>query len=77
VEVTFEATVFGHDPARRKNRKIGPVSLSGKGNLNAVRLLLPEGVFWEDDSWFSGVMESGRTTTKYKMPEGIVWKERD
>jgi hypothetical protein len=77
VDATFEATVFGHDPARRKNRKIGPVSLEGKGFIPAVRLLMPEGVFWEDDGWFSGVMESGRTTTKYKMPEGIVWKERD
>ena len=76
-EATFEVTVFGYDPARRKNRKIGPVRLEGKGFIPAVRLLMPEGVFWEDDGWFSGVMESGRTTTKYKMPEGIVWKERD
>ena len=76
-EVTFEVTVFGYDPARRKNRKIGPVRIEGKGSIPAVRLLLPEGVFWEDDGWFSGVMESGRITTKYKMPEGIVWKERD
>ena len=77
VEATFDVTVFGHDSARRKNRKIGPVRLEGKGSISAVRLLLPEGVFWEDDGWFSGVMESGRITTKYKMPEGIVWKERD
>lgn len=77
VDATFDVTVFGHDPARRKNRKIGPVRLVGKGFIPAVRLLFPEGVFWEDDGWFSGVMESGRTTTKYKMPEGIVWKERD
>lgn len=77
VGATFEVTVFGHDPARRKDRKIGPVRLEGKGFIPVVRLLLPEGVFWEDDGWFSGVMESGRTTTKYKMPEGVVWKERD
>lgn len=76
-EVTFDVTVFGYDPARRKNRKIGPVRLEGKGFFPAVRLLLPEGVFWEEDGWFSGVMESGHITTKYKMPEGIVWKERD
>jgi hypothetical protein len=73
----FEVTLYGYDPARKKVRRVGPLRLQGKGYIPAVRVMLPEGVFWEDDSWFSGILESGKGTTKYREPEGIVWKEED
>ena len=40
-----------------------------------VRILMPDGVFWDDNGWFSGVLESTRDTVKYKQPEGIAWRE--
>lgn len=76
-EATFKVTLYGYDPGRKKTRTIGPIKLMGKGYLPAVRVLLPEKVFWEDDGWFSGRVESGQGTMKYKEPEGIEWKEEE
>jgi hypothetical protein len=68
--------VFPRDPAKRRVRKLGMIRLGGGAAADKlVRVLLPEGVFWEDDSWFSGVLESTHDTIKYKQPEGIAWKE--
>jgi len=77
VSATFDVTLYGYDPARKKTRETGPLRLSGRGWLPAVRVLMPEGVFWEDDSWFSGIIEGNGYTIKYKGPEGISWREED
>lgn len=42
----------------------------------AGRFLMPEGVFWDEDEWFSGKIEGKDFMTKYKSPEGVTWKER-
>ncbi len=39
------------------------------------RFLFPEGVFWDEDEWFSGRIEDKDSITKYRSPEGITWKE--
>lgn len=39
------------------------------------RFLFPEGVFWDEDEWFSGRVEDKDSITKYKFPEGVTWKE--
>ncbi len=39
------------------------------------RFLMPEGVFWDEDEWFSGSLEDSYSITKYKSPEGVTWKE--
>lgn len=77
VTATFRVTVFGYDESRKLTHTIGPVTLHGKGYLPAVRLLLPETVFWEDDGWFSGVVDSSAGTMKFRQPEGISWTEED
>jgi hypothetical protein len=41
-----------------------------------AKLLLPEGVFWDQDDWFSGRSEGADTITKFRFPEGIAWIER-
>ena len=76
-EAEFHAAIYNYDPARKKTRDTGPLRLTGRGYRPAVRVLLPEGVFWEDDSWFSGKIENSASTTKYKWPEGLVWDEED
>jgi hypothetical protein len=68
--------IFPRDPAKRRVRKLGLIRLGGGAAADKlVRVLLPEGVFWEDDGWFSGELESTHDTIKYKQPEGIAWKE--
>lgn len=74
-DVSFEAALYGYDTTKHKARSYGPLKIQGKGQLAVVKVLMPEGIFWDEDSSFSGIIRDGSVTTKYKMPEGIVWKE--
>ena len=48
-----------------------------QGNRAIVaKVLLPQGILWEQDDWFSGRSESAETVTKFRLPEGITWTER-
>ncbi len=69
--------LFPGDPAKKRVRDFGTIRLGGgMAKKRLIRVLLPEGVFWDDDGWFSGVIESTRDTIKYKQPEGIEWIEK-
>jgi len=57
-------------------RDLEPFSLNGAERRLIARVLLPQGVFWEQDEWFSGRSESIDTVTKFRFPEGITWVER-
>jgi hypothetical protein len=55
-----------------------PLRLSSDGNTPVLqtRMLLPQGVWWEQDDWFTGRSEGSETITKFRLPEGITWTER-
>ena len=55
---------------------LAPVDLTGSGQRHLTRILLPYGVLWEQDDWFSGKSESADTITKFRHPEGVTWTER-
>jgi hypothetical protein len=57
-------------------RSLQPVTLNGSGRAVVARLLLPQGVLWEQDDWFTGRSASGDTVTKFRFPEGVSWIER-
>jgi hypothetical protein len=57
-------------------RSLRPVTLDGSGRTVIARLLLPQGVLWEQDDWFSGRSASGETVTKFRFPDGVSWTER-
>lgn len=57
-------------------RVFRPVRLDSAGKAILARMLLPQGVLWEQDGWFSGSSESVDTVTKFRFPEGINWVER-
>ena len=59
-----------------KARELRPVSLKGTSEVVLAKVLLPQGVFWEQDEWFTGQSESADTVTKFRFPEGISWTER-
>jgi hypothetical protein len=61
-------------PAKRKTRLFGPVLIREEGTVIG-RLLMPEGIFWDEDEWFTGVIETGDSVIKYNSPEGLTWKE--
>jgi len=72
---TFTVILDGKDPEKRIEKVIGPINITGPGYLPAVRLLMPERVFWEDNDWFTGIIESATETMKFRQPEGVIWKE--
>jgi len=57
-------------------RSLTPVTLDGSGRVVLARLLLPQGVLWEQEDWFTGRSASGNTVTKFRFPEGVSWTER-
>jgi hypothetical protein len=58
------------------SRSLQPVTLNRSGRAVVARLLLPQGVLWEQDDWFTGRSASGDTVTKFRFPEGVSWIER-
>jgi len=49
---------------------------SSHGRAVMAKVLLPQGILWEQDDWSSGRSESAETVTKFRIPEGITWTER-
>jgi len=56
-------------------RPLAPARLNG-GRTVLTRILMPYGILWSQDDWFSGLSESVDTVTKFRVPEGISWVER-
>jgi hypothetical protein len=59
--------------AREKLIRIGTRTVSSRTII--ARVLMPEGILWEDDSAFSGSMEDSDSTTKFNTQTGLYWKE--
>jgi len=55
---------------------VRPIRFDGAGKAILARVLLPQGVLWEQEGWFSGSSESVDTVSKFRFPEGINWVER-
>jgi hypothetical protein len=53
-----------------------PVTLDGSGQIVLARVLLPHGVRWEQDEWFTGQSATADAVTKFRFPEGVTWTER-
>ena len=69
-------TLYVPDGEGLAMRAIPPVRLGSSGRAVLARVLLPQGVLWEQDGWFSGSSESVDTVTKFRFPDGINWVER-
>jgi len=55
---------------------LAPMTLDGSGRAVIARVLLPQGVLWEQDDWFTGRSASGDIVTKFRFPDGVSWSER-
>lgn len=58
---------------RGKTFGIGSRRLGEKGTV--VKVMMPEGIVWSDDSAFTGNMEDAVSVTKFNALTGLVWKE--
>ncbi len=70
-------TLYLPGAGQLNSRNLKSFSLMGTGKVVLARVLLPHGVLWEQDEWFTGQSISADTTTKFRLPDGIVWKERE
>jgi hypothetical protein len=51
------------------------VTLNALQHVVLARVLLPHGVLWDQDDWFTGRSGNGNTITKFRFPDGISWTE--
>jgi hypothetical protein len=70
------ATLYIPDKDGLATRPLPAVRLRPSGTTVLARFLLPYGVLWEQDDWFTGYSEGSDTVTKFRIPEGISWVER-
>jgi len=45
------------------------------GTVLKLKFVLPEAVFWDDEYYFTGTIESSNTLTKFNDRTGLIWKE--
>jgi hypothetical protein len=66
---------FSSNNGRMSERALKGVEVDGKAAVVVARILLPQGILWDDEGW-TGKSESADTITKFRFPEGITWIER-
>ena len=59
--------------AREKVAEIGTRAISGRTVL--AKILMRDGILWDDDSAFTGTMEDSESITKFNAQTGLYWKE--
>jgi len=52
-------------------RALRAVPVDGKGRVVVARILVPQGILWDDGGW-TGKIESVDTIIKFRLPEGIT-----
>jgi hypothetical protein len=72
---TTRATMYLRLPDGVSRHPLRPAS-DGRSTVLQTRMLLPHGVTWDQDDWFTGRSEGPETITKFRLPEGVTWTER-
>lgn len=63
---------FNRPDIAKKKRAIG-ARVVGK-DTTIVKIMMPEGIIWDDNDAFDGNIEDSQSVTKYKS-DGVVWKQ--
>jgi len=74
----YEADVLfyifeGKSGERRKEYKT--IELPPNTTLK-YKFIIPEAIFWDDEDYFTGTIESSNTLTKFNEKTGLIWKEK-
>jgi len=56
-----------------KSVNLGKRTLTGTSVI--ARVLMPEGILWDDDGYFTGDIEDSESTTKFHHETGLIWRE--
>ena len=71
-QATFTLKLF-ETGSREKVTQIGTRNISGKVVL--AKILMPEGILWDDEAAFTGSLEDSNSTTKFNAQTGLYWRE--
>ncbi len=71
-EAAFSIKIY-ENSGRAKTKSAGTRKIGNKESI--AKVLMPEGILWNDDSAFSGSMEDSESTTKFNSETGLTWKE--
>lgn len=71
-EAVFSIKIY-ENSGRAKTKSAGTRKIGNKGSI--ARIMMPEGILWDDESAFSGSMEDSDSVTRFNSETGLVWKE--
>jgi hypothetical protein len=74
--IAVSPTLYLAEAGAFRPRSLRPLTLNRAGDAVIARLLLPQGVLWDQDEWFTGQSEDAEAVTKFRFPDGITWRER-
>jgi hypothetical protein len=72
VEAAFAVKLHDNGGSARTS-PVGKRSIANSESI--VKVLMPEGILWDDDPAFSGSMEDSESITKFNSENGLVWRE--
>jgi hypothetical protein len=72
VEASFAVKLYDNS-SRARTRPVGNRRVVRSESI--VKVLMPEGFLWDDNSAFTGSIEDSESITKFISDTGLVWKE--
>jgi hypothetical protein len=72
-EDAFFVVKLYDNSSRARTKPVGKRRIAN--NESIVKVLMPEGFLWDDDSAFTGSIEDSESITKFSADTGLVWKE--
>jgi hypothetical protein len=73
----YEADVLFHifeGKSGERKKEYKTIELPPNTTLK-YKFIIPEAVFWDDEKYFTGTIESSNTLTKFNEKTGLIWKE--
>jgi hypothetical protein len=58
-----------------KAQRVAAADLGGSPRTVVARLLLPQGLVWDDRDWPAGESQGGDRITRFRFSDGVVWTE--
>ncbi len=74
----YEADVVFHifeGKSGERSKEYKTIELPSNTTLE-YKFIIPEAIFWDDEDYFTGTIESSNTLTKFNEKTGLIWKER-
>jgi len=71
-KATFKLEIF-EAGSNKKVIELGARTVSGRSVL--MKVLMPEGISWDDETAFTGSLENSDSTTKFNTRTGLNWRE--